>query len=621
VAQKPLIFLVFLVGCASDAAYEGAFDVPVATAWLDPALGGPFHEPVGYVASGHGGEIGLIALTRGNEDAKNDIIGQGAFFTDNPTTLLDRGGPLATGAARSLTAIAPWTDGTNVDVYVGDAAFGTLLRVPHVGGDPAGLTHSEPLFTDADSSGDTASLSDLELADGYAATEDWTITFDGTEWLVHGTRSGVQPAATTGDDYETPGHALAFHIDGTATAGDHFDLHVDSGIEEIDVGGTPIALSLSHDGSSIAMIVTDDEGSSSVRWFDPVARAASEPVPLPDGSDPLRIAWSEAGDLFLADGQLPSAWEVSPSGDVVEHPLPWPIADIAVLSGESSRTAFVVPHDVADPALNRQIWRIDLADDTVLDADPWEAGEQGLDLRGPIAGIAAIPVSYERTDFRSGSKARTLRSVAASLTAGRVVFLEEDTGCLVPDAFGPRLDASGNLNEHDYTISFLDVAGTARLAENDGQPSGLDEHHVRVNPCAGVASVDTWTLQFDASLQGWTVKGGNAGLQAGIAYEDQRYVTDDGSLSFLIRSGSTPSESGWTMKFRVLEGALSATGDLDGDNTRGVNEGQIDIPGPPMFFDEIVDGTPRPWIAVPSGGDDVVGRIDPETGDLDIAWR
>lgn len=595
------LLLIGLVACSDEAPYTGAFDVPTAIDWL-PAEQGPFGEPVGYVASGHGGQIGLLALTRGNENTDDNIIGHGAFFADDGTTLLDRGGPIPTGAARSLTSIAVFSDGSAVDVFAGDAAFHTLVRAPHVLA-ANGSTLEQPKVTFTDGSG--GRLAGLVVRDGYAASETWTIALDGEEWSVIGSRSGRQPNAVPGEAYETPGHALAFTISGTE--GGPFTVAVDSGVEEIDVGGTPITMARSPDGAALVLVVTDPEGMSSVVPFDPATRTAGAPFPLPAGSDPVRLAFAEDGALFVADARLPSLWEIPVEGDLVEHPLPWPIADVAVLGD----TAFVVPH-ADDTTLDRQVWRFDLVSDEALDTNAWRDGVQGLDLRGPISGLAAIEQPYERADWRSGDAGRSLRSVAVSLTSGRVVFVEEDDGCLVPDGFGPRSTSPSGSSQGDVDASFDDVANAAFL-----EPNPYDGRSVRVNPCPGVAGPETWRLMFDGNVQGWRVEGSVSGEQASIAWENQRYVSDDGAVSFLVRSGSTPSRAGWTMQFQVLEGALSADGDLDGDNQRGANEGQIDIPGPPMPF---VEGD-TPWIAVPSGGDDTVGRIDPRTGRMDLAWR
>ena len=42
-ARESLILLLMLAGCSNYAAYEGAFDVPVATAWLDRGVHPGFH--------------------------------------------------------------------------------------------------------------------------------------------------------------------------------------------------------------------------------------------------------------------------------------------------------------------------------------------------------------------------------------------------------------------------------------------------------------------------------------------------------------------------------------------------------------------------------------------------
>jgi hypothetical protein len=146
-----------------------------------------------------------------------------------------------------------------------------------------------------------------------------------------------------------------------------------------------------------------------------------------------------------------------------------------------------------------------------------------------------------------------------------------------------------------------------------------------VSPCAGTAKSEQWTLRFDQNQQGWVVSGRVSGEQATLAIEDQRYVSDDGSVSFLLRAGGTPSKDGWQITFDVIEGTMGIDGDNDKDGEREVG---FDTPGDPVFFHYTVGPTPASWkeiddrafVLVPSQGSNTVNRIDPQEGGVDASW-
>lgn len=612
--HQPLIgalALLALAGCDDDDTGDGAFDMPVAAAVVQPEVGGPFNEPIGYVANGHGGTIGMLALK------------QGRYLVDDPQASFLRSGPLPTGGARLLESIATWApDEARIDVFVGDRAFARLLRVPHViaveDGEPIEVeaTATDPVFLDVDGSGDSATLADLEVTTGYTATEDWSIAFDGERWWVEGTRSGKQErTAVTGEPYVGDDGNLAFTIEGTATVGDRFELSTDSGLVEYDVGGTPVALAMSPDQSVLAMVVEDDTGATRLRFFDPATDTVSDAA-LPDDASPTRLAWAPDGSaLFVADGAMPAAWEVLADGQVIEHLLPWPIFDLAPLLSDTERLLYVAPTS------GQEVWVVDLDTDTFVDVNAWVEGEQGLDFRVPVSGLEAIPLEFRQLETDDDGVHLYGRAVAVSLAAGRVLFMAEGTGCLVEDEYGPRTDLPSSYSEVDYETNFESIDNGAYLEQN-----ATSSRHVMVNPCAGIARGETWTLTFDRNLQGWRVEGSLSGEQADVAYEDRRYVSDDGAISFTVRSGSAPSEDGWRIQFIVLEGALSADGDNDRDGARDV---AFDLPGDPAYFHYEVGVRDagwyavddRPMLLVPAQASDSVSRIEPLTGEVEIGWQ
>src|SRR5690606_20061792 len=167
-----LLALLVLAGCEEDEPYEGAFDMPTGLSVLTPDHG-PFEQPVGFVANGVGGQIVPLDLKYGR------------FLTDDPTASFLRTNFLATGGARVLTDVAAWAPSeTEVTLFAADRAFSTLLRVPYVIGlDEQGFplegffvgeeAHFDPFVADvrAEVSGDATLADDIELKNGYSATE------------------------------------------------------------------------------------------------------------------------------------------------------------------------------------------------------------------------------------------------------------------------------------------------------------------------------------------------------------------------------------------------------------------------------------------------------------------
>ena len=97
----------------------------------------------------------------------------------------------------------------------------------------------------------------------------------------------------------------------------------------------------------------------------------------------------------------------------------------------------------------------------------------------------------------------------------------------------------------DYTLSFeQDFPFGPTLRTN-----AHNDRHVVTNPCGGISRAQGWVLRFDELVQGWRVRGDLSGEQDTIAYEDIRYVSDDGEISFLILSGGTPDEAGLVWKY------------------------------------------------------------------------
>lgn len=623
-------------GCPQALPYEGAFQLPTAAAVLQPEVGGPYQEPVGFVANGHGGEIIPLALK------------EGIFLNDDPTASFLRTNPLATGAERRLTSVAVTSGSPNeVTLWAGDAAEGALLRIPYLydcaltpdrpecAAQAFGAPVEQAAYWQLLEEPGTASLTGVSVTKGYTTTELWTIEYDGGTWSVEGSRSGRQPKdAVTGVRYEAEYHRLEFTIDdpnGAAKVGDRFVVRTENGLSEIDVGGTPLAMTASADLRSIAMIVQDRATDRPVvRWFDPVTRERGADVTLAADAWPHRLAWAEDGALLVTDRDHPAVWEIPAGGDTaIEHVMPWPTFDVASLDGADRRRLYVVPLD-ADA-----LWLFDRDTDAPIDVNPSLEGDQGLPFRTSIGGIEALRLPHLMQEYSDDGIRITGRSIVIALTNNRVVFAHEDTGCLVQDNFGPRTasGSTGLVGPGDYQTSFEGVAGGPYL-----EIQGASDRHVDVNTCAGIAPSEGWSVRYDQIAQAWRVEGALSGPQQSLAREDERYLSDGGEISFVIRAGSTPSQDAWTIQFTVDGGVAEADGDNDGD---GVAEISLGIAGDPVYFQYRV-GIPgpigdhdvppgwgggwvpvdlRPYALVPGASSNQVGRIDPQRAMIEVEWQ
>jgi hypothetical protein len=207
--------------------------------------------------------------------------------------------------------------------------------------------------------------------------------------------------------------------------------------------------------------------------------------------------------------------------------------------------------------------------------------------------------------------------VAVSLFSGRMVLLQADTGCLAQDEEGPR-SLEGSSDEFD----FQDLGAESAPYLWADEATGL---HVAVNSCAGIARSEEWKVVYDEADQSWWVDGGDSGTQAGRAYNDERYVSDEGAISFTVMSGVAPATDGDTWYLRVDDGVLTASGDLDGE---GDVEYAFELPGRPACFWYRSGRTGGGWDEVdarafalwPITNSDLVGRVRLTTGHVEIVW-
>ncbi len=607
--------LLVLVGCNNDDYTDPHFDGPVGAAVLHPDQGGPFEEPVGFVSNSRSGRITALDLKHGR------------LLTDQPSCSFLRSPYVATGRDRILGDIALFApDDQVVTHFVADLANDVLVEAPYIVGvdewpvviEP---TASEPVFVDADGSGDSTTTSDLLLRRGYTTTEDWVLEYDGESWEAVGTRSGRQgERALFGEAYHSGMREIELTLSGTASAGDRIELSTDTGVVEHHVGGAVQAMAMHPDQSLLALSVFDrDTGLGSLVLFDPIQGLTLGELELDVGAQPYRMVWTPEGDrLYVADVSLALAWELtldendSMASTVRSLAMHAPLLDLAYVdTSEGERLA------VAPVGLNR-VDLYDLASESFVVVNSYTGEPWGVDLGSPVTGMVAAPHPVRLPETTEWGARVVEPTVAVSLFSGHLVQLEATSGCLAQDEEGPR-SVEGDSDSIDYED--LGVAGELYLWADEAT-----DRHVAVNDCAGIARNEEWQVVFDEVEQLWWVEGGESGTQDGVAVNDQRYVSDVGAISFTIMSGTISASDGQRYYFTVNDGVLRASGNLD---RYADEEYAFELPGRPAAFWYDAGPTGGGWdeldrrdfVLWPITNSDFVGRVRLASAQVEILWN
>ena len=612
-------------GCSTDTFGRGIFDRPDAAVVLDPLDGGPFDDPVAFVASTGNGVITPLDLKHGTVLA--DQLG-GPFLT--PRTI-------ATGDMRQLGQLAVWApDEERVTLFAADLSNDVLVEAPYVigldGGEPipSVLESSEPAFVDTDGSGDSATLGDITLRHGWTTTEDWTISFDGDVWWVEGSRSGKQvQTAETGKDYRSDRRELSFKIEGSASSGDVFTLHTDTGLLEYPLGGPVLGLSnIPGEALLVAGVWDAAAETGDVQVFDPELGSVIGRVALPEGAQPWRFAFgADSTDLFVADAQRPAVYRVAldladPSASTYEEiETDGTVAAIAYVASEGNPDLAepAYAHLVVGLASQTRLDTLDLLTGAWLDPNPLDGEPQGIDVRSPIIGLSTAPEPIRLQERNNAGVRKDDYIVMLTTFDGAVRMVEGASGCLAIDSQGARLATSQGVE----VVKFTD-RGDASNPTMYTDPDTL--RSVIFADCGGLVRPETWTLTFDGALGNWRVEGSVSGDQLGRAWEDQRYVTDQGTVSFLLLAGTSPTTDGDTIRFAVGDGVLVINSITSAD---GQSTAPFELPANPVAFPMRTGPTGGGWDAyqvemyalVPITESDLAVRIRMEAWKAEILWN
>lgn len=621
------MILALLLGCEDELAIPLHFDGPSGAAWLDASDDLPFEDAVGFVSNSRSGKIVPLDLK------------EGRLLSDDVTASFLRASSLATGRGRQLRDVAAFAADGAVMLWSIDERGAVLVQVPYttgVDGDGAPIevevTATEPEFFDEDGSGDSPTLGDIVVRAGYSTTEEWSVEYDGSRWWAVGEASGRQSAApVSGETYTSDFGELEFVLEGKATAGDRFQFRTDTGVAEWRVDGRPIALA----ADATHLYVSVDSDTPLVDVLEPWSGAWIGRVALPDSAHPWRMAFSPAGELFVADARTAAVYRVrfatagDPATATVETiPTTAPVLDVTVQTGTDALGAPFERLFVAPLGLQR-VDVYDLSAGTWLDVNPVDAEVAGVDIGSPISGLAASTGLVATQQPTSWGAYPEVPVVVVTTQDGFTYLLDATTGCAVPTLRGPH----GPNELLDSSDSFLyaeldDVGPTSDVSLVSDAATG---EQVAVSSCAGVALTEVWTVTYDSALASWEVEGTQSGVQVARAHEDQRYVSDTGAISFLMLSGTAPPTQGDSFTFAVDRGVLGwsfADINEDGTLTSGL-ESYWEAPARPLTFEFLAGPTGGGWdpvvrkqmALVPSENSDEVGRVHLDGGKADVTWE
>ena len=639
--RQPLILAIAmgLAGCDNTFVRTPSFDGPSASTVLDSREMGPFEEPVGFVANSRNGRIVPIDLKHAT------------LLSDQVAAPFLRPRWTATGTGRLLGQLAVWapTD-EQVTLFVADNANNVLVEAPYITGmDPNPLVAdpsvSASTFDDKDDSGDDSTLENIVLANGWTTTETWTLEYDGSEWTVIGSASGLQTKrAQFNDRFKSDNHEVAFKITGKATRGDTLTFDTDTGIIEHDLGGNILALKRVPEQPLLVASVFDPltETNDIVVW-DLDLRIERGRFTLPEGSQGWRFSFGESeAELYIADARNPRVFEVlfdieDPAISVwQEIPTAAPVSDVAWISdsltdGELALDALDTGGVFDDPSIDRDYEHLfvalagasrvdvyDLRTGSWINVNPLDGVVGGLDLTSPVVGIAPSRERVylpERNDLERRIESKV---VAVTTYNGSLLLLEGATGCVATSYEGPHVP----ITQGYETVQFND---TGRPSNPSLLVDDATARRVQTSHCGGVLRTERWSLTFDEIQGNWEVDGSLSGVQNGRAEEDVRYVSDNGSISFTVVAGSEASSDGDNFDFYTDEGILR----IDRMLRQGASQADaLELPAAPTLFEYRMGNSDGGWdskrertmVLLPVVNSDVVLRVRVKQWDVEVVW-
>jgi hypothetical protein len=201
---------------------------------------------------------------------------------------------------------------------------------------------------------------------------------------------------------------------------------------------------------------------------------------------------------------------------------------------------------------------------------------------------------------------------------GSLILLEGDTGCAALNYEGPHVP----LNQGFESIQFND-------AGNISNPDMLEDvstaRKIQTSSCGGLVRTEEWSVTFDEVHGNWEVEGTISGVQEGRAIADQRYVSDNGGISFTMTTGVQPASEGDSFLFYTDEGILRIDA-IDRANSQEAMP--MELPSDPLIFQYLAGPTGGGWdvvdertfILLPITNSDLVIRVRIEAWRIEAIW-
>jgi hypothetical protein len=240
-------------------------------------------------------------------------------------------------------------------------------------------------------------------------------------------------------------------------------------------------------------------------------------------------------------------------------------AEIAISTGDVFSNLFVAPA-AGNEVL---VYNVDTLEQ--VDVNKSTPGVDGISMESPVVGMAASTVEVQLEERTSWGASYRDFTVAISTLGGELWLAEGSTGCFVQDIGGPYAYV-------DPATEFRDEGTPSNPIFYDG--AGLSGP-VAVSACGGVVRDEAWAATFDEITGGWIVEGAASGPQDNMAWEDIRYISDNGTISFTILSGDLPSSHGDRFKWHTVSGLAVAGGDIDND---GYPDLLLEYPAAPVTY-------------------------------------
>jgi len=240
------------------------------------------------------------------------------------------------------------------------------------------------------------------------------------------------------------------------------------------------------------------------------------------------------------------------------------------------------------------------------------AGGSLVDTLGSLAGVSAeklesLPVVGDIIKTLADKLGMTT-SQAAAIVSGALTMLTS------------KMKRSGSDSMDDIDFDDRGTLSTPTLHANEDTGRS-----VLASDCGGVVQTESWTVAFDALEGNWTVEGTRSGMQSSRAVEDERYLSDEGDISFVVLSGTHPSSDGDSFTFATEDGVLR----IDSVLAPGtIGSDALEIPAAPVVFAMDVGPSGGGWdpdptqhyAMVPVTNSDIVLRVDLDGWTVDVLW-